>query len=144
TRREAASDPLERAHDLVREALLVAESDAGTAAALLEQALAARSQDSGLRDLFERLAPEPPPDRAAWRAERAAEALGSEAGRLALGAALEAERAGDLERAAACAKQAMAAGEVHLAPIALYRAARAGHGAGELVEALITRAREVT
>lgn len=144
TRREAASDPLERAHDLVREALLVAESDAGTAAALLEQALAARPQDSGLRDLFERLAPEPPPDRAAWRAERAAEAAGSETGRLALEAALEYERAGDLERAAACAKQAMAAGEAHLAPIALYRAARAGHGAGELVEALITRAKEVT
>ncbi|AKT38058.1 tetratricopeptide repeat protein [Chondromyces crocatus] len=143
-RREAAGDPLERAHDIVREALLVAESEPSTASALLEQALAVRPQDSGLRDLFERLAPEPPPDRAAWRAERAAEAKGAEAARLALEATLEYERAGDMERAAECAKQAIAAGEEQLAPIALNRAGRAGHGAGELIEQLITRAKEAT
>ncbi|MCC6558232.1 MAG: hypothetical protein IT372_35255, partial [Polyangiaceae bacterium] len=144
SRREIATDPLERAHDIVREALLVAEADPASAASLLEQALAARPQDSGLRELFERLAPEPPPDRAAWRAERAAEATGVEAARLALEAALEYERAGDLERAAACARQAIAAGEDKLAPIALHRAAVAGHGAGELIDALIPRARETT
>lgn len=141
-RREGATDPIEQAHDIVREALLVAESDAATAASLLEHALAARPQDSGLRDLFERLSPEPPPDRAAWRAERAAEASGAEAARLALEAALEFERAGDLERAAASARQAMAAGESLLAPIALYRAALAGHGTGELIDSLIPGAKE--
>ncbi|MGK3997113.1 hypothetical protein [Sorangium sp. So ce1024] len=158
TRRESAADPLERAHDLVREALLVAEADPASAASLLEAAHRSRPQDIGLRELFERLAPEPPADRAAWRAERATElmraldagddasddraAVGIEAARLALEAALEHERAGDLGQAAACARQAIAAGDTALAPIALHRAAVAGHGAGELVDALIPRARE--
>ncbi|WCQ88212.1 hypothetical protein [Sorangium sp. Soce836] len=161
TRRESATDPLERAHDLVREALLVAEADPASAASLLETAHRSRPQDIGLRELFERLAPEPPADRAAWRAERATElmralhpggdgpaegddraATGVEAARLALEAALEHERAGDLGQAAASARQAIAAGDDALAPIALYRAAVAGHGAGELVDALIPRARE--
>ncbi|WP_437486455.1 hypothetical protein WME75_03630 [Sorangium sp. So ce1014] len=163
TRRESATDPLERAHDLVREALLVAEADPASAASLLETAHRSRPQDIGLRELFERLAPEPPADRAAWRAERATElmrvlhpggdggaagdaddraATGIEAARLALEAALEYERTGDLAQAAACAGQAIAAGDEALAPIALYRAAVAGHGAGELVDALIPRARE--
>ncbi|WP_437814756.1 hypothetical protein [Sorangium sp. So ce1078] len=160
TRRESATDPLERAHDLVREALLVAEADPASAASLLETAHRSRPQDIGLRELFERLAPEPPADRAAWRAERATELLralhpggdgaqgddraatGIEAARLALEAALDYERAGDLGQAAACARQALAAGDEALAPIALYRAAVAGHGAGELVDALIPRARE--
>ncbi|WP_437279620.1 tetratricopeptide repeat protein [Sorangium sp. So ce375] len=166
TRREGAADPLERAHDLVREALLVAEADPAAAASLLETAHRSRPQDIGLRELFERLAPEPPGDRAAWRAERAAELLrslepghaggegdaaragddraatGIEAARLALEAALDHERTGDLAQAAACARQAIAAGDTGLAPIALYRAAVAGHGTGELVDALIPRARE--
>ncbi|WP_437999232.1 hypothetical protein WMF26_04150 [Sorangium sp. So ce185] len=161
TRRESATDPLERAHDLVREALLVAEADPASAASLLETAHRSRPQDIGLRELFERLAPEPPADRASWRAERATElmralhpggdapaegddraATGVEAARLALEAALEFERAGDLGQAAASARQAIAAGDDALAPIALYRAAVAGHGAGELVDALIPRARE--
>ncbi|WP_437571433.1 hypothetical protein [Sorangium sp. So ce542] len=163
TRRESATDPLERAHDLVREALLVAEADPASAASLLETAHRSRPQDIGLRELFERLAPEPPADRASWRAERATElmralhpggdgrapaegddraAAGAEAARLALEAALEYERAGDLGQAAASARQAIAAGDDALAPIALYRAAVAGHGAGELVDALIPRARE--
>ncbi|WP_044985495.1 tetratricopeptide repeat protein [Sorangium cellulosum] len=160
-RRESATDPLERAHDLVREALLVAEADPASAASLLETAHRSRPQDIGLRELFERLAPEPPADRASWRAERATElmralhpggdapaegddraATGVEAARLALEAALEFERAGDLGQAAASARQAIAAGDDALAPIALYRAAVAGHGAGELVDALIPRARE--
>jgi hypothetical protein len=114
-RREASEDPLEQAYDLVREALLVAEGDSTAAAPLLEQALKARPSDIGLRELFERLAPEPPPDRAAWRAERAAEAPPAEAARLALEAALELERAGDLESAARCAQQALKAGEDLLA-----------------------------
>ncbi|WP_437944857.1 hypothetical protein WME98_28100 [Sorangium sp. So ce296] len=161
TRRESATDPLERAHDLVREALLVAEADPASAASLLETAHRSRPQDIGLRELFERLAPEPPADRASWRADRATElmralhpggdapaegddraATGVEAARLALEAALEFERAGDLGQAAASARQAIAAGDDALAPIALYRAAVAGHGAGELVDALIPRARE--
>jgi lipopolysaccharide biosynthesis regulator YciM len=141
-RREAADDPLEQAYDLVREALLLGKEEPAAAAPLLEQALKARPADIGLRELFERLSPEPPPDRAAWRAERAAETTPAEAARLALEAALELERAGDLESAARCAQQAITAGEDMLAPILAYRAALAGHGAGDLVEALLPLARE--
>lgn len=144
TRREASSDPLEQAYDLVREALILAEGEAGAAVPLLEQALRARPKDAALRDLYERLAPEPLADRAAWREERAAEAPPAEAARLALEAALELERTGDLEGAARCARLAIAAGENQLAPIVVYRAALAGHGAGDLVEALMPRAREAS
>lgn len=144
SRREASQDPVEQAHDLVREALLLSEGDAGAAAPLLEAALRARPTDVALREIYERLAPEPPADRASWREARAAETTGVEAARLALEAALELERSGDLEGAARCAQQAIAAGEGLLAPIAAYRVAVAGHGAGELVGALMPLAREST
>ena len=144
TRREASTDPLEQAYDLVREALILAEGEAAAAIPLLEQALRARPKDVALRELYERLSPEPLADRAAWREERAAEASPAEAARLALEAAFELERAGDLEGAARCARLAIAAGDTQLAPIVVYRAALAGHGAGDLIEALMPRAREAT
>ena len=144
TRRDASRDGGEQAHDLVREALLLSEADAGAAAPLLETALRARPADVALREIYERLAPEPPPDRAAWRADRAAAATGVEAARLWLDAALELEKAGELEGAAKAAQQAIAAGETMLAPIAAYRAALAGHGASELFDQLLPRAREST
>jgi lipopolysaccharide biosynthesis regulator YciM len=142
SRREAATDAVEQAYDLVREALLLSEGDAAAAAPLLEAALRARPADVALREIYERLSPEPPPDRAEWRAARAAEATGVDAARLALEAARELERAGDLEGAARCAQQAIAAGEALLAPIVAYRAAVAGHGAGDVIEALMPRARD--
>lgn len=141
-RRSATEDSIEQAYDLVREALMASDNDATQAATSLEQALRARPVDVGLRELYERLAPEPPADRAAWRLELAAKSTGVEAARLALEAALEYERAGDLERAAAGARQAIAAGENLLAPICAFRSAIAGHGAGELIESLLPRARE--
>jgi tetratricopeptide (TPR) repeat protein len=149
-RREASDDPIEQAHDLVREALLLSDSEGTPAAALLEQALRARPSDIGLRELYERLSGEPPADFATWRAQRAAEAMARadgpdvEAARLALEASLDFERSGDLERAAAAARDAMAAGDQLLAPIAVYRAALAGHGTGELIDAMLPRAREAT
>jgi cellulose synthase operon protein C len=143
-RREASQDPAEQAHDLVREALLLSEGDASAASPLLEAALRARPTDVALREIYERLAPEPPPDRASWRGERAAETTGVEAARLWLDAALELERAGDLENAARAAQAAIAAGENLLAPIAAYRAALAGHGTGDLVGQLLPKASEST
>ncbi|HZF52290.1 MAG TPA: hypothetical protein VE093_26730 [Polyangiaceae bacterium] len=142
TRRGSSEDTIEQALDLVREALLVSDTDAAGAASLLEQALRARPVDVGLRELYERLAPEPPADRAAWRSELASKSTGMEAARFALEAALEYERAGDLERAAAEARRAMAAGETLLAPICAYRCAIAGHGAGDMIDTLLPRARE--
>src|SRR5690606_7694333 len=76
-RRDASDDPVERAHDLVREALLVSEDEGSSPSSLLEQALASQPDDVALRELHERLAPEPPADRADWREERAARSRGT-------------------------------------------------------------------
>ena len=141
SRRETSRDPVEQAHDLVREALLISDGDAGAAAPLLEQALRARPGDVALREIFERLSPEPLPDRATWRVARAAEASGAEASRLMLEAALELERTGDLEGAARYAQKAVNAGDATLAPIAASRAALAGHGAADELEVLLERVR---
>jgi len=151
TRRESSTDPLEQAHDLIREAMLLSQAEPVAAAALLEQALRARPKDSGLRDMFERLSPEPPPDRATWRLARAAESSGAETARLALEAAMELERARDPERAASAARTAMVThgdgapfGDELLAAIVAFRSALAGHGAGDLVDALLPQARAST
>ncbi len=144
TRREGSDDAVEQAHDLVREALLVSDGEGTASAALLEQALRARPEDIGLRELFERLASEPPADRAEWRAERAAQTQGPDGARLALEAALDLERAGDMARASRLAAQAIAGGEKWLAPICAYRCAIAGHGAGDLIDAMLPRARETS
>lgn len=143
-RREAGDDAAEQAHDNVREALLLSESDGSAAAPLLEAALHARPTDVALREIYERLAAEPPADRAAWREARAAEATGVEAARLALEAAFEMERTGDIEGAARAAQKAITAGEAELAPILAYRAAIGGFGAGDVVDTLMPRAREST
>jgi tetratricopeptide (TPR) repeat protein len=141
-RREASDDLLEQAHDLVREALLLAEEEQTAAASLLAEASRARPTDHGLRELYERLSPDALPDRAAWRAERAAEAQGSEAARLALEAALELERAGDLEGAHAAIKRALEAGDALLAPLCQQRLAIAGQGTQDLIDSLLPKARE--
>lgn len=150
TRREASTDALEQALDLVREALLLAPTDPAGAAALMEFALRARPKDAGLRDMYERLAPEPPADRAAWRLARAAEATGAETARLALEAAMEHDRARDAEKAAAAARAAMVTregepfGDELLAAIIAYRAALAGQGTADLVDALLPQASDAT
>ena len=139
-RREASSDPIEQARDYLREALITPEG-AAHATGLLTQALKARPDDIGLRELYERLSPERPNDRAAFRAERAAASTGVEAARFALDAALEYERDGDLANACMMAKQAMLAGENLLAPLCTYRAALAGFATAELIESLLAHAK---
>ena len=94
-RHESSGDPLERALDAVREALFVAGDDPALATERLEEALRARPEDVALRELFERISPEPPADRAAWREERANAATGPARDLLALEAAYEHERNGD-------------------------------------------------
>ena len=126
----------------MREALLLSDAEGSPASGLLEQALRSRPGDVGLRELYERLAPEPPPDRATWRMERAREATGAEQARLALEAAFDFERARDFTRVAEAAQIAMAAGEGELAPILSYRAAVAGAGASDAIDALMPKARE--
>ncbi|NUP13456.1 MAG: hypothetical protein HOW73_46050 [Polyangiaceae bacterium] len=141
-RREVSEDPIEKAHDLTREALLVSDGESTAASSLLEAALRARPNDFCLRELYERLSPEPTSDRATWREARLSEVGPREASRLAIEAALEYERAGDLEAAARAAKLAEEHGEHDLAPIAAYRFALAGFGTAELVESLLPIARD--
>jgi lipopolysaccharide biosynthesis regulator YciM len=142
SRRDASVDPVEQARDQVREAMLLADADRGAAAGLLAAALAARSGDAGLRELYERLSPEPPADRAAYRAAlAAADPVGPDAARLALEAALEHEREGNLEAAATLAQAAERAGDADLAPLCAHRAALAGHRTAELFDELLQRAK---
>lgn len=146
-RRDASEDPIEKAHDLVREALLVSDGEAVSASNLLEEALRSRPDDFGLRDLYERLSTEPPGDRATWREARALEmqkegaSRDGDGARLAVEAALEYERTGDLEAATRCAKLAETLGETELSSIAASRFALAGHGTAELIDALLPQAR---
>ena len=110
-RRNYANDPFEGALDAVREALLVADRDAETAARRLEEAWNARPDDVALRELFERLAVEPPDDRGAWREKRAAKAVGPAAALLWIEAAREHERAGNLEAMLKAARAAIEAND---------------------------------
>src|SRR5690606_19294059 len=93
-RRDAASDPVERAHDQVREALLTADDDLASAAELLNQAAEVRPDDVGLRELNERLNAGSSHYRGVWREAAAATADESTRGRLLLEAALNYERDG--------------------------------------------------
>ena len=71
-RREASNDDVERALDLVREALLTSDSNPAAAAELLDTAIASHPGDVGLRELCERMRPGDSAARGSWR-EAAAE-----------------------------------------------------------------------
>ena len=121
-RRTFANDPFETALDAVREALLVADRDADLASTRLEEAHRARPDDVALRELYERLASEPPPDRGAWRERRATQSTGMTQSLLFTEAALEHERAGDHASALRAAQHARQAGDIGLSRFAEERA----------------------
>lgn len=121
-RRAYANDALESALDSVREALLVADRDADLASTRLEEAHRARPDDVALRELFERLATEPPADRASWREQRAEKSEGAARALLFTEAALEHERVGDFEAAARAAQSAREAGDTGLSRLVAERA----------------------
>lgn len=111
-RRGYAVDPLETALDAVREALLVADRDPELASTRLEEAHHARPDDVALRELYERLAPEPPLDRGTWREKRASALSGGPgAALLWIEAALEHERGGDGTAMLRAARNAAEAGD---------------------------------
>ncbi len=139
-RRDASDDLVETAHELVREALLVAGEDEALAASLLDQACVARPEDVALRELCDRLAPEPRADRAAWLAARADAAEGAERARFSLLAAWSFEQQNEPERAAHYAARAAEAGG-ELARLARERADASGPGATRLREELMEAAR---
>lgn len=140
-RRAVDADPLELAMDGVREALLVAGTDPALAAARLEEAHRARPADVALRELYERLAVDPPADRAEWR-ERRAEGLAEPAKAVVLTeAAHEFERRGDADGALRAAKAATAAGGGALARAVLERAEIGAGQTERLAEELLAAAR---
>jgi Tfp pilus assembly protein PilF len=140
-RRDGSGDAVERALDLVREALLVADDDMPRAAALLEEALKARPNDVALHELFERLSSEVNADRGRWREQLAEHTQGALKLRLLLEAALEYERAGDGESAARAALLAAEAKDSEFARVIAERAASSGAGASRLSERLFAQAR---
>jgi tetratricopeptide (TPR) repeat protein len=139
-RKASTNDPIEGGLDAVREALLVADRDGALASERLHEAHRARPADVALRELYERMAPEPPADRATWREQRAAEATGDARALLYLEAAHEHERAGD-EEGALRAAEAAAATDTPLGRIARERAELRTGNVARLAEELFTAAK---
>jgi len=141
-RQKATTDPLERALDLLREAWLIADTDAAGASERLDEAHRSRPDDVALRELHERLAPESLADRATWREQRAQNAKGPARDLLLIEAAYEHERSGDPVAALAAAKVADNDGKgSRLARITLERAELLAGDAGRLADELLALAR---
>ena len=141
-RRDAATDEIEKAHDLVREALLVADDDTDNAAALLADATRARPTDVALRELHERLSSADADDRGIWREAAATDAVASGKVQLLVEAALEFERQGDVDGAARAAQAAVDAGGDAFAQATAERTAAQSSDAARLAETLLRRAKE--
>lgn len=140
-RRQETEDPLETALDLVREALLVAESDMALAASLLGDAMAARPGDVALRELYERIATSGDEDRAAWREQVAASASDEAKRELLSQAALEQRRAGNFEASARLALAALELGASELLQVLADESAVGSPGSARVTEALLAQAR---
>ncbi|HXK17441.1 MAG TPA: hypothetical protein VNG33_06555, partial [Polyangiaceae bacterium] len=141
TRRAQSEDPLETALDVVREALLVAETDMALAASLLGDAIAARPTDIALRELHERIASSSDEDRAAWR-EQVAENVGEETRRELLAqAALEHRRAGNTEATGRVAQAAVQLGGGEILRVLADETSLGTPAAARVSEALLSQAR---
>ncbi|MEP7049172.1 MAG: hypothetical protein ABJB12_02415, partial [Pseudomonadota bacterium] len=140
-RRDAADDPIERSLDLVREALLVAETDLSSAEQLLEEAQKARPCDLALRELSERMVTTEDTARALWRERLAESSEGPVRGRLFAEAALEHARALDYGAATHNAFLAADNDAGELAQVMAERLAAWGPAAARLSESLLERAR---
>jgi tetratricopeptide (TPR) repeat protein len=136
------ADPVQSALDDVVEALLVADKDPAEATERLASAHRARPDDVALRELHERVALDPPADRAAWREARAKRAAtpGTRS-RLLLEAAHEHERTGDAAAAMRAASAANAEMQGGLARLALERAEIDSGAAARLADSLLGVAR---
>jgi tetratricopeptide (TPR) repeat protein len=140
--RAADPEPLERAVDAARQALLLVKSEPGLAAERAEEAHKARPNDMALRELYERLSPEPPVDQGAWREERASHAIGDARAILYMEAAHRYELSGDKASALRAAEAAVASGESILARLALERAELEAGAAARLADELLDEARQ--
>jgi tetratricopeptide (TPR) repeat protein len=139
-RRASTADAVEAGLDAVREALLLADRDRDLAGERLHEAQRARPSDVALRELYERMTPEAPEDRAAWREQRAADAVGDARALLFLDAAREYERSGDDEGALRCAEAASATDSA-LARVVRERTELGGSKVSRLADELLTLAK---
>lgn len=140
-RRPTITDPLELALDLVREALLVAETDMDHAAALLREACEARPVDFAITELYERVAPASVFDRAFLRESAAERANGVARRRLLLEAAAEYARSSDWQGAVRCARAAVEVDGTELARVVLERVALGTPESTRISEELLERAK---
>jgi tetratricopeptide (TPR) repeat protein len=140
-RREVSTDDVEKALDVVREALLTADQTPEAAAELLTSAVAAHPGDIGLRELCERMTPAVAGDeRGAWREAAAQHANEPTRTLLLLQAAFEYERTQNREGAARTARLAAVSGNA-LAGITRARTAAGTSEAAGVAEELLARAR---
>jgi len=140
-RRDVTTDDTEKALDLVREALLTAETHPAEAQTLLEAAIATHPGDVGLRELYERLGSSGAgTERGAWREAAAEHASDGTRTLLELQAAFEYERAGDRASAARLAQRAASAGG-ELARLTAERTAAGTPEAARVSEELLARAK---
>ncbi len=142
-RRSVATDPLELALDLVREALLRAGSDPDKAASLLREAIEACPADATLWELLERLSDAKDFDRAGWRQAAAQRSSGATRNRLLLEAAWEYERSGQRELAVQAAREANQSVPSALARLAYERLAPGTPEGTQLSEELLAQAKDV-
>lgn len=143
-RRDVTNDDVERALDLVREALLIADSAPGRAAELLDSAIQTHAGDVGLRELHERMSPPGQGDaRGAWREAAAEHATETTRQLLLMQAAFEYERGGNREGAARMARMAAVTGGA-LASLTAQRTAAGTPEATRVSEELLVRARAAT
>jgi cellulose synthase operon protein C len=140
-RRSSSDDPIEGALESVREALLIADRDPELAEERLRTAHLVRRGDAALRDLFERMATDPPEDSARWREERAANTTGDVRVLLSIEAAHEFERRGEDDAALRCATVA-AEGRSSLGRVARERAELRTGRVALLADALLTEAKD--
>jgi predicted Zn-dependent protease len=140
--RTADTDPLEHAVGAVRQAVLLEGTDPVSAGERAAEAHRARPDDMALRELYERLSLEPPPDQGAWREQRAAHSKGDARAMLYMEAAHKYERQGDRTSALRAAEAAVLSGDSMLAKLALERAELEAGAAARLADVLLTQARE--
>ncbi|HYJ10101.1 MAG TPA: hypothetical protein VEX18_13860, partial [Polyangiaceae bacterium] len=141
-RRAETDDALETALDLVREALLVAESDMTVAASLLGDAMTARPNDVALRELHERIAGSSHEQRAAWREQLAESASDDGKRELYTQAALEHRRAGNTEATCRTAQAALQLGAGELLRVLIDESAVGTPAAARVSESLLAQARQ--
>jgi cellulose synthase operon protein C len=140
--RSADTDASERALDAVRQAHLLLKTDPQGAAERAEEAHRARPDDVALRELYERLSPEPKADQGSWREERAAKAVGDARAIFYMEAAHKYEVLGDKPSALRAAEAAVASGDSVLARLARERAELDAGAAARLADELLAKARE--